>query len=41
MENTQVEQFVELVGSLDGRQILGAHIIGPQASLLIELPSRR
>ncbi len=36
MESTPGEQFVKLVGSPDGRQILGAHIIGPQASLLIQ-----
>jgi mycothione reductase len=36
MESTTGEQFVKLIGTPDGRQILGAHIIGPQASLLIQ-----
>ena len=36
MESTPGEQFVKLIGTPDGRQILGAHIIGPQASLLIQ-----
>jgi mycothione reductase len=36
MESTPGEQFVKLIGTPDARQILGAHIIGPQASLLIQ-----
>ena len=36
MESTAGEQFVKLIGTPDGGQLLGAHIIGPQASLLIQ-----
>ncbi|MET0998296.1 MAG: mycothione reductase [Marmoricola sp.] len=36
MESAPGEQFVKLIGTPDGGRILGAHIIGPQASLLIQ-----
>jgi mycothione reductase len=36
MESTPGEQFVKLVGTPDGHRLLGAHVIGPQASLLIQ-----
>ncbi len=36
MESTPGEQFVKLLATPDGEQLLGAHIIGPQASLLLQ-----
>ena len=36
MESPPGEQFVKLLGTPDGEQLLGAHIIGPQASLLLQ-----
>ncbi len=36
MESTPGEHYVKLLGSPDGRQLLGAHIIGPDASLLLQ-----
>jgi mycothione reductase len=36
MESTPGEQFVKLLATPDGGRLLGAHIIGPQASLLLQ-----
>ena len=36
MESPPGEQFVKLLATPDGEQLLGAHIIGPQASLLLQ-----
>jgi mycothione reductase len=36
MESTPGEQFVKLLATPDGEQLLGAHVIGPQASLLLQ-----
>jgi mycothione reductase len=36
MESTPGEQFVKLLATPDGDRLLGAHIIGPQASLLLQ-----
>jgi mycothione reductase len=36
MESTPGEQFVKLLATPDGEHLLGAHIIGPQASLLLQ-----
>ena len=36
MESPAGEQFVKLLTTPDGEQLLGAHIIGPQASLLLQ-----
>ena len=36
MESPPGEQFVKLLATPDGQQLLGAHIIGPQASLLLQ-----
>ena len=36
MESPPGEQFVKLIGTPRRRQLLGAHIIGPQASLLLQ-----
>ena len=36
MESPPGEQFVKLLATPDGDRLLGAHIIGPQASLLLQ-----
>ena len=36
MESTPGEEFVKLLATPDGERLLGAHIIGPQASLLLQ-----
>jgi mycothione reductase len=36
MESPAGEQYVKLLATPDGEQLLGAHIIGPQASLLLQ-----
>ena len=36
MESTPADSFVKLIGTPDGQHLLGAHIIGPQASNLIQ-----
>jgi mycothione reductase len=36
MESPPGEQFVKLLATPDGEQLLGAHVIGPQASLLLQ-----
>ncbi len=36
MESPAGEHFVKLLATPDGEQLLGAHIIGPQASLLLQ-----
>jgi len=36
MESAPGEQFVKLLATPDGEQLLGAHVIGPQASLLLQ-----
>ncbi len=36
MESPEGEHFVKLIGDAAGEQLLGAHIIGPQASLLLQ-----
>jgi mycothione reductase len=36
MESPQGEHFVKLVGDPSGERLLGAHIIGPQASVLLQ-----
>ncbi|MDQ6688571.1 MAG: mycothione reductase [Actinomycetota bacterium] len=36
MEDT--DHFVKLVADQDGQRLLGAHVIGPQASLLVQIP---
>lgn len=36
MESTPGEEFLKLVASEDGGTLLGAHVIGPQASLLLQ-----
>jgi mycothione reductase len=36
MESTPDEEFVKLLATPDGEHLLGAHIIGPQASLLLQ-----
>jgi len=36
MESFPGDSFVKLVGTPDGQQLLGAHVIGPQASNLIQ-----
>lgn len=36
LESAPGEQFVKLLGDPAGRQVLGAHIIGPQASVLLQ-----
>ncbi len=36
MESPAGEQFVKLLATPDGERLLGAHIIGPQASLLLQ-----
>jgi mycothione reductase len=36
MESPPGEQFVKLLATSDGDQLLGAHVIGPQASLLLQ-----
>jgi len=36
MESAPGEQFVKLLATPDGAQLLGAHVIGPQASLLLQ-----
>jgi mycothione reductase len=36
MESPEGEEFVKLLATPDGSQLLGAHVIGPQASLLLQ-----
>ena len=36
MESAPEEHFVKLLGTPDGSRLLGAHVIGPQASLLLQ-----
>jgi mycothione reductase len=36
MESPEGEQFVKLLATPDGSKLLGAHVIGPQASLLLQ-----
>jgi mycothione reductase len=36
MESTAGDSFVKLIGTPDGQHLLGAHLIGPQASNLIQ-----
>ncbi len=36
MESPPHEQFVKLIGDPTGRELLGAHIIGPHASMLLQ-----
>ncbi len=36
MESPPGEQFVKLLATPDGQELLGAHVIGPQASLLLQ-----
>jgi mycothione reductase len=36
MESPEGDHFVKLLATPDGDQLLGAHIIGPQASLLLQ-----
>jgi mycothione reductase len=36
MESPEGQQFVKLLATPDGQRLLGAHIIGPQASLLLQ-----
>jgi mycothione reductase len=36
MESPPGEQYVKLLATPDGEQLLGAHVIGPQASLLLQ-----
>jgi mycothione reductase len=36
MESTPGDSFVKLIGTPDGQHLLGAHLIGPQASNLVQ-----